>query len=663
LKNCHSHKLFSFNLFHFIIRTKSIYTMKVIIPLALLMLFCVFKAHTQNIGIGTTTPHESAQLDVTAANKGILIPRMLLTNRPASPATGLLIYQTDNNPGFYFFDGSDWIALRTSPFSLPYSGSISSDTAFRIYNAGGVAISGLTNAGPIAPAGNFQSIHPNGLALRAEAPLVGGSFFATGQNGTGISATSLATNGEGDGGYFVSHASNGNGIQAYAVNSTGLNKGIYAVSTSNQGIGIWGAASNPSGATIGIFAENKSSSGVALKAGATSITGTTIGVEGSASSALGTGVYGISYANAGINYGVTGLAYSPSGFGGYFRNLSAGSGVALGTGPGLVEFATLSGTGTRMVVANETGRLGTQVIPVSPWTTSGNNIYNSNFGNVGIGTSNPLTTLDIAGQIRITGGSPGLGKVLTSDANGLASWQSLTTGGNNHNHLGQSWNSQQFEIGLDIGNYSLGSNTVGLRAQTGFGTNSIALRGEAANNTGIGVFGWAGESNIPPSLQRNSGVAGYSQNGSGIFGTSENGIAIHGRKSNSPNPMSGPVALFENYKVTNPDPVVKIVGAGGQPTLELNNGFIKVAGTNKTAFVVTGDGSNTSGHILTLNYTEPLPNDIVIITLNTNPPGGGSFILNVPVGVNWNGTKWTIISQDLGTSLVGKSFNVLVIKQ
>jgi hypothetical protein len=44
-------------------------------------------------------------------------------------------------------------------------------------------------------------------------------------------------------------------------------------------------------------------------------------------------------------------------------------------------------------------------------------------GNVGIGTSNPGAKLDINGQIKITGGNPDVGRVLTSDASGLASWQ------------------------------------------------------------------------------------------------------------------------------------------------------------------------------------------------------------------------------------------------
>jgi Chaperone of endosialidase len=61
----------------------------------------------------------------------------------------------------------------------------------------------------------------------------------------------------------------------------------------------------------------------------------------------------------------------------------------------------------------------------------GNVIYGSGMGSagatngkVGIGTSTLTSTakLEVAGTVKITGGVPGVGKVLTSDATGLASW-------------------------------------------------------------------------------------------------------------------------------------------------------------------------------------------------------------------------------------------------
>ncbi len=46
-------------------------------------------------------------------------------------------------------------------------------------------------------------------------------------------------------------------------------------------------------------------------------------------------------------------------------------------------------------------------------------------GNVGIGTINPTAKLEVAGTVRIDDGTQGADKILTSDAAGNASWQSL----------------------------------------------------------------------------------------------------------------------------------------------------------------------------------------------------------------------------------------------
>ena len=46
--------------------------------------------------------------------------------------------------------------------------------------------------------------------------------------------------------------------------------------------------------------------------------------------------------------------------------------------------------------------------------------YNNN---VGIGTPTPGAKLEVVGDIKITGGTPSAGEVLTSDATGLATWE------------------------------------------------------------------------------------------------------------------------------------------------------------------------------------------------------------------------------------------------
>ncbi len=51
-----------------------------------------------------------------------------------------------------------------------------------------------------------------------------------------------------------------------------------------------------------------------------------------------------------------------------------------------------------------------------------------NGGNVGIGIINPGAKLEVAGQVKITGGNPGAGKILTSNASGLATWQAPSSG-------------------------------------------------------------------------------------------------------------------------------------------------------------------------------------------------------------------------------------------
>ena len=75
---------------------------------------------SQAVGIGTNTPHASAQLDVTSTTKGVLFPRMTLAQRNAivSPTAGLMIYQTDNTPGFYFFDGTLWLGVNSGGTNL-----------------------------------------------------------------------------------------------------------------------------------------------------------------------------------------------------------------------------------------------------------------------------------------------------------------------------------------------------------------------------------------------------------------------------------------------------------------------------------------------------------------------------------------------------------------
>jgi len=81
-------------------------------------------------GIGTTSPDASAKLEVNSSNKGFLPPRVTLTSQTdnttiANPATGLLVYNTGNNPnlvaGYYYWNGSNWATIATSTGSGVYA--------------------------------------------------------------------------------------------------------------------------------------------------------------------------------------------------------------------------------------------------------------------------------------------------------------------------------------------------------------------------------------------------------------------------------------------------------------------------------------------------------------------------------------------------------------
>ncbi len=99
------------------------------------------------------------------------------------------------------------------------------------------------------------------------------------------------------------------------------------------------------------------------------------GIWGESNNPSGIGVHGINKTSEGITFGIKGDVWSASGYSGHFQ-------------------------GGRFYIE----------------------------GNTGIGTATPSAKLEVAGQVKITGGDPGSGKVLTSDDAGLASWQPAASG-------------------------------------------------------------------------------------------------------------------------------------------------------------------------------------------------------------------------------------------
>ena len=80
------------------------------------LLIPALEGSAQSVGISNNafTPNGSSILELKSTTKGFLMPRMNFIERNAilNPATGLIIYQTNNTPGYYFYDGAAWMPIQ-----------------------------------------------------------------------------------------------------------------------------------------------------------------------------------------------------------------------------------------------------------------------------------------------------------------------------------------------------------------------------------------------------------------------------------------------------------------------------------------------------------------------------------------------------------------------
>ncbi|MCX7607572.1 MAG: hypothetical protein N2170_09985, partial [Bacteroidia bacterium] len=113
--------------------------------LCLLSHFFSTRPYAQSVGIGTSTPHAGARLDVASSNQGVRFPSLALTavNSWApllgTPANGVLVYNTATvgtppnalTPGYYYWSGSRWVRMdATTSWSLEGNAGTNSATHF-----------------------------------------------------------------------------------------------------------------------------------------------------------------------------------------------------------------------------------------------------------------------------------------------------------------------------------------------------------------------------------------------------------------------------------------------------------------------------------------------------------------------------------------------------
>jgi len=336
-----------------------------------------------------SAPDASAMLEVKATGKGFLPPRMTLGNRPTSPAIGLFYYQTDNTPGYYFYNGT-WnrIGLASSDYWLPngsdiyfQSGRVAIGTNAPLshglnalnYTSGKAAVRGADQYGDWVYATGFLGVlDPDvmGVPITVKNAAVLGIKPNQGLNGAAIYGWNNDDNTDNYAGLFVADGSNSGtnyAIYAKATNSNYNYAGDFSGRVKIVGHSYSDAEDYTNTVLSSTVNHTLSTDTRAIEGISTPAPGYGVGVYGSGSfkgvegysdandySGHGYGVYGHATGTNGSRYGVYGLVGgSTSCYGVYGKSESTGtycygvSGRATGSGGtniGIYGYATGAST-------------------------------------------------------------------------------------------------------------------------------------------------------------------------------------------------------------------------------------------------------------------------------------------------------------------------------
>jgi len=362
-------------------------------------------AQTEGVGINQTgnDPDLSAILDVQSSTKGLLIPRMSSTDRAAisNPATGLMVYD-NTTQSFWYFDGMGWEEIGNPDISRLQDADVDTrveveaspdEDAVRFTTQGeerfivdrtGIFSAGVVNLDDDVPYGGAGSRFmwiPGMAAVRIGE--VSGTQWDGGNLGLFSSVLGGFNNAVISG---AEYSSIGGGL----LNTVTSDRSVIGGGQNNNVRGRYGVVSggdgneaNASWSVVSGGFGNRADGERSMISGGQG--NTTLGQL----SAIPGGIGNVAWSYGEVTLGLWADFYTPisdSNFQAQDRILSVGNGT------------DISHRSNALTILKN--------------------------GHTGLGTSTPDATLHVVGQMRYEDGNQADGYVLTSNANGVATWRS-----------------------------------------------------------------------------------------------------------------------------------------------------------------------------------------------------------------------------------------------